>query len=95
MGLADRLVDVGSEQGKDPGRAAVLARAVHLAEEISAGGPVAIRAALRAVTGDGINGRQPSQELENDMYERVIHTEDRNEALRAFAEKRKPVFTGR
>jgi methylglutaconyl-CoA hydratase len=35
------------------------------------------------------------EEVENQMYERVVGTEDRNEALVAFREKRKPVFKGR
>jgi methylglutaconyl-CoA hydratase len=35
------------------------------------------------------------EQKENEMYERVVATEDRNEALKAFGEKRKPVFKGR
>ena len=69
-------------------RRAVMAEAVRLAEEICEGGPVAVRAALQAV-------QSPAEMVENKMYERVVATEDRNEALRAFAEKRKPVFKGR
>ena len=69
-------------------RRAVLAEAVRLAEEVCEGGPVAVRAALQAV-------QNPAEAMENSMYERVVATEDRNEALRAFAEKRKPVFRGR
>jgi methylglutaconyl-CoA hydratase len=65
-----------------------LSEAVRLAGEICEGGPIAIRAALRAV-------EEPREAVENNMYERVVRTEDRNEALRAFSEKRKPVFTGR
>ena len=63
-------------------------QAVRLAGEICDGGPVAVRSALKAVG-------YAREEMENQMYERVVGTEDRNEALVAFREKRKPVFKGR
>ena len=66
----------------------VLREAVRLAGEICDGGPVAVRSALKAVG-------YAREEMENQMYERVVGTEDRNEALVAFREKRKPVFKGR
>ncbi|GAB1317854.1 Enoyl-CoA isomerase/hydratase fer4 [Madurella fahalii] len=106
LGLADRLVEIApesEEQAKewqaleekerdkmvmDLARRSALSEAVRLASEISEGGPVAVRAALRAV-------EEPREAVENNMYERVVRTEDRDEALRAFAEKRKPVFKGR
>jgi methylglutaconyl-CoA hydratase len=69
-------------------RKSTLAEAVRLAQEICEGGPVAIRAGLQAVA-------WARQDKENEMYERVLATEDRNEALKAFQEKRKPVFKGR
>jgi methylglutaconyl-CoA hydratase len=69
-------------------RRLALSEAVRLASEICEGGPVAVRAALRAV-------EEPREAVENSMYQRVVATEDRDEALRAFAEKRKPVFKGR
>lgn len=95
MGIADRLVEVvplSEEEGKEEvmkrAREEVLGAAVGLAGEICSGAPVATRAALRAVG-------WAREEVENEMYERVVGTEDRNEALKAFGEKRLPVFTGR
>ncbi|OLN96140.1 Methylglutaconyl-CoA hydratase, mitochondrial [Colletotrichum chlorophyti] len=100
LGIADRLVDIthdeaekAGEGDKDKGvliasRKAVLSESVRLAGEICEGGPIAIRAALQAVA-------WAREEVENKMYERVVATEDRNEALKAFQEKRKPVFYGR
>jgi methylglutaconyl-CoA hydratase len=93
LGVADRLVDVGVEEEEEGGlmrraKEEVLREAVRLAGEITEGGPVATRSALRAVG-------WAREEVENEMYGRVVGTEDRNEALAAFKEKRKPVFKGR
>jgi len=98
LGIADRLVEVVPEEGKDGedgkgelmkrAKEDVLKEAVRLAREICEGGPVAVRSALQAVG-------YAREEVENQMYERVVGTEDRNEALAAFREKRRPVFTGR
>ncbi|CAK7274738.1 hypothetical protein SEPCBS57363_006314 [Sporothrix epigloea] len=111
LGIADRLVEVTEEPQEvnednertertdeerkgdhaallDRSRRAALSEAVRLAEEICEGGPVAVRAALEAVN-------YSAAAMENKMYERVVATEDRDEALAAFAEKRRPVFKGR
>lgn len=94
LGIADRLVEIPPEEGKDEkemftrAKEEVLREAVRLAGEICEGAPAAIRAALQAVG-------WAREEVENKMYERVVDTEDKHEALKAFREKRKPVFIGR
>ncbi|KAI9707647.1 MAG: hypothetical protein M1836_000608 [Candelina mexicana] len=89
LGVCNRLVDVSSEEAAVEGkaRAQVLDEAFRLAREICEGAPLAVRAALKAVQG-------PMADMEHSCYEEVVLTEDRNEALRAFREKRKPVFKG-
>ncbi|KAI0468229.1 ClpP/crotonase [Xylaria cf. heliscus] len=107
LGIADRLVEVlpeGEEEkdttelisSKSKGDQQLLAKArqvtldesVRLATQICEGGPIAIRAGLQAVN-------WAKGEVETAMYQRVVNTEDRNEALEAFKEKRRPVFKGR
>ena len=91
LGLCDRLVEVGEVQGdKQKERELVLTQAVALARDVCEGGPVATRAALQAVNSWGAG-----EEAENQAYERVMVTQDRIEALKAFGEKRPPVFKGK
>lgn len=99
IGLANWVVEVGDreegEEGgeevadgaKDEGREKVIEAAVEIAQEMCLGGPIALRAALRAVDGQ-------CEAAENAAYETVVGTKDRNEALAAFREKRRPVFKG-
>jgi methylglutaconyl-CoA hydratase len=43
-----------------------------------------------------VSKERPEGEIEENMaYESLLGTQDRKEALTAFVEKRKPVFTGR
>lgn len=104
LGLCNRLVEAEPETvdgkknaeeqkpsavgGPVGGRDAVIDVAVRLAMDICDGGPVALSGVLDAVAGDG-------QAAEDAAYERVLETEDRVEALRAFVEKRKPAYKGR
>ncbi|KAF2758101.1 mitochondrial methylglutaconyl-CoA hydratase-like protein [Pseudovirgaria hyperparasitica] len=92
LGLCDRLVEVTDEEARvsGKGRERVLEESVKVAREICEGGPVAIRAAVKAM-----EGWERGENSENEAYDMVVGTEDRNEALRAFGEKRKPSFKGR
>lgn len=91
LGLCDRLVEVSKDDIETEGalRKKGLDAAINLARDISEGGPVAIKAALQAVNGYALRER-----AENAAYEQVMVTKDRIEALKAFREKRKPVFYG-
>ncbi|KAF3088328.1 hypothetical protein TWF569_001808 [Orbilia oligospora] len=81
-GLVDRVV----EEGKD-----VNDEGVELAKRICEGGPLAIVAAKRAVK-VGLDG---GLDVEGLAYGGIIESQDKYEALKAFAEKRKPEFKGR
>ncbi|RKF62143.1 putative enoyl-CoA hydratase 2, mitochondrial [Erysiphe neolycopersici] len=94
LGIADRLVEIlpkeneSNIQLRTRALQEVQEAAINLAFEICEGGPLAIVSALKAVKSEDEN-------IENQMYERVVCSHDRNEALVAFKEKRKPNFTGR
>ncbi|KAJ2231792.1 hypothetical protein H4R99_004890 [Coemansia sp. RSA 1722] len=69
-------------------------RALHWARQILPNGPIAVRMAKRAI--DHASTADPSSglDIEQLCYAQVIPTEDRLEGLRAFKEKRKPVYKG-
>ena len=65
------------------------------AEQMLNNGPLALQQAKFAVKhGMGVD-LQTGLQIERKAYEVIIPTEDRVEALTAFAEKRKPVFKGK
>ncbi|KAL7935541.1 enoyl-CoA hydratase/isomerase [Trichoderma chlorosporum] len=90
MGSCHRLVAVEADesgQGADKKRALSIQAGIALAQEICEGGPAAVRAAVSALA-------LPGEEMENLAYDSILKTKDRIEALQAFSEKRKPIFTG-
>jgi methylglutaconyl-CoA hydratase len=77
------------------GREATLNRALEVAAEIALCGPVGVRAAKSAIDGGFDLPMDDALIHERTCYDRTLGTEDRLEALAAFAEKRSPVFLGR
>jgi len=69
-------------------------RAAALAATIAANGPLALRLAKRAIESAAHLPLDAALEVEWQCYQGTLDTADREEALRAFAEKRKPEFRG-
>jgi enoyl-CoA hydratase/carnithine racemase len=74
--------------------AQLLDEALALASEVARNAPVSLRQAKRAIDGGFHLPLEEALDLENRLYQDCLGTKDRVEALRAFAEKRAPVFTG-
>lgn len=73
----------------------VLSESYAFAEQMLANGPIALQQAKYAIK-NGMNADlQTGLQIERKAYEMTIPTEDRIEALQAFAEKRKPNFKGK
>ena len=51
--------------------------------------------AKKAINGGAEVDMTSALAIEEECYEQVLHTQDRLEGLAAFAEKRKPVYTGK
>lgn len=85
IGLVNRIAPAGK----------LAETAVELARTIAANGPVAVRAAKAAIDSGCEEPLTKGLEIEARCYERVLPTQDRLEALAAFAEKRKPSYQGR
>jgi enoyl-CoA hydratase/carnithine racemase len=84
IGLVNRLAPAGK----------LRETALELARAIADNGPVAVRAAKRAVDEGCELPLAQGLEVEARCYELVLPTQDRLEALAAFAEKRKPRYRG-
>ena len=71
-----------------------LARALEVAEAVAANGPVAVRAILRTIRETEGMAENEAFAIESKIGMDVFKSADAKEGPRAFAEKRKPVFTG-
>lgn len=83
------LVDYVSEKGTS-----AMDRALSLAEAIAANAPIALRSAKLAISRAQELSLESGLDFERAAYEPLLQTKDREEALQAFREKRKPVFKG-
>jgi len=72
-----------------------LARALEIAEEIAANGPVAVRAILRVIRETEGMAEDEAFAVESRIGMAVFASEDAKEGPRAFAEKRRPEFRDR
>jgi methylglutaconyl-CoA hydratase len=84
-GIASHVVEQGKAHEK----------ALEIAAEIARCAPLAVEAAKAAIDGGLGVGISEGLLLEQRAYEVTLYTEDRREALKAFAEKRPPVFQGK
>lgn len=77
----------------EPGQ--VLADALDAAREIAGNGPLSVRQAKKAIHHGLQMDLRSGYRFEIEAYDRLVSSHDRHEGVRAFNEKRKPVFTGR
>jgi enoyl-CoA hydratase/carnithine racemase len=85
LGVVNEVVPAGE----------LAAAAARLAAELAGAGPLAVTQAKRAIDGGFDLPLPDALAHERDCYELVLESEDRNEGLRAFVEKRPPKFTGK
>ncbi len=74
---------------------AALERSLLVAKQISTMPPLAVRAIRDAVRQGADASLETGLALERRSFERLFDSEDQKEGMRAFMEKRVPVFTGR
>ena len=93
---------ISAEQGRDFGLVSevviperTLERARQLAEKIATKPPIAVRLAKEAILKSYETTLDSGLNLERKAFTMLAATEDRNEGIAAFMEKRKPNFTGK
>jgi len=92
---ADEALAWGLVNRVTPAGKSVVEDALEWIRPIAEGAPVAQAAALEAIDRSFDAALELGLELERVSYDRTIVSEDRREALAAFAEKRKPRFEGK
>lgn len=77
-----------------PAERSALDSAIEWVEPLLSGAPIAISAALAAIDAANNLSLEEGLSFERVCYEQTLVSRDRREALEAFAQKRKPRFTG-
>jgi len=91
---ASKALEIGLVQEVVP-LEGLLEKAREIASAINRKAPLAVRAAKR-VAREGLSlPLEQGLDLENEAFSQLCETRDKNEGIRAFLEKRKPVFVGR
>eukprot|EP00752_Nemacystus_decipiens_P008643 g7717.t1 len=86
LGMANKLVAAGGAEME----------ALSMAGEIASRAPLAVQAAKAAIDqGLSMADAERGMAIERKMYARVLDTQDRDEGLAAFKERRPPAFTGK
>ncbi len=85
MGLVGRVVPDGQ----------ALDTALEIADQIAANGPLAVQAMLRTIRDTEGLAENDAFKIEAEIGMRVFQSEDAKEGPRAFAQKRRPEFSGR
>lgn len=88
LGICNHVVE------QNPNRDAAYHKAIEIAEEILPNGPIGIRMAKKAIDHGMQVDINTGYAIEEACYAQVIPTTDRLEGLKAFAEKRKPIYKG-
>lgn len=90
LGIVNQL----ASSSCSPNMTAALSEAAIMAEKMAENGPLALRAAKVAIDRGHMMDTESALDWERACYERCIGSKDRLEGLAAFAEKRKPRYTG-
>lgn len=85
IGLIQDMVDLSSL--KD--------RAIEIAEKINMKGPLAVRMVKEVVLKGLSVSLEEGLDIENEGFAKICSTQDKNEGISAFLEKRKPAFKGK
>lgn len=94
LGLVDYLASPSPSKPASADEGSAFQKAVSIAAQIALNGPLAIRAAKLAIDKGAAMDTETGLDFERACYQTLMGSQDRLEGLKAFAEKRKPVYKG-